>query len=73
MKQIRQNLKQARLDKGLTQQQAAEYLNVGLRHYKKIESGESTGSISLWDKLEDLFNVHQRVLREIRPDKVDSQ
>ncbi len=49
----------------MTQQQMANYLHVGERHYKKIESGETLGSIELWDKIEDLFNIHQRKLREI--------
>lgn len=73
MRQIRQNLKQARLDKGLTQQQVASYLRVGERYYKALEYGERTGSFNLWDKLEDLFNISQRVLREIHPGKADSQ
>lgn len=62
---MRKNLKEARQKAGLTQRQMAEYLHVVERHYKKIESGETLGSIELWDKLEDLFNIHQRELREI--------
>lgn len=69
---MRENLRNARKTVGLTQQAMADKLHVGLRHYKKIESGETLGSIDLWDKLEDMFNVHQRVLREIHPDKGDS-
>jgi len=69
---MRENLKNARKAAGLTQQAMADKLHVGLRHYKKIESGETLGSIDLWDKLEDLFNIHQRVLREIHPDKEDN-
>lgn len=70
---MRLNLKNARRAAGLTQQAMADKLHIGLRHYKKIESGETLGSIDLWDKLEDMFNVHQRVLRGIHPDKEDSQ
>lgn len=70
---MRQNLKQARLVHGLTQQQMAEKLGVGLRHYKKIEKGETLGSVPLWDNIEDLLGVNQRFLREIRPDKEGSQ
>lgn len=66
---MRDNLKNARKAAGLTQQAMADRLHVGLRHYKKIENGETLGSIDLWDKLEDIFNVHQRVLREIHLDK----
>lgn len=57
----------------MTQQTMADKLGVGLRHYKKIESGETLGSIPLWDDLEDLLEVNQRVLREIHPDREDSQ
>nr|DAI94464.1 MAG TPA: hypothetical protein [Caudoviricetes sp.] len=28
-----------------------------------MEYGQRTGSIEIWDKLEDIFNVHQRLLR----------
>ena len=56
-------LKKARQDAGLTQQSMAHKLGIGLRHYKKIESGESLGSIALWDELEDILNVNQRILR----------
>ncbi len=66
---MRENLRQARKDKGMTQKQVAEYLDIGERYYKSLESGERLGGIELWDALEDLFNVHQRVLREIHPGK----
>lgn len=49
----------------MTQQQVADRLGITLRHYKKIEYGDSVGSIEVWDKLEDLFQLHQRVLREL--------
>lgn len=69
---MRKNLQAARKAAGLTQQEMADRLGIGLRHYKKIESGETLGSIEIWDELEDLFSVHQRVLREMSPDKADS-
>ena len=61
----RENLKKARRDAGMTQQQVAEYLGITEQHYQRIEYGTTIGKITLWDKLEDLFNVHQRKLREI--------
>lgn len=61
---MRENLKRARQAKGLTQQALADALCVTERYYKAIESGEKLGAIWVWDKLEDLLNVHQRVLRE---------
>lgn len=70
---MRAKLKAARKAAGLTQQAVAERLGVGLRHYKKLESGESLGSIDLWDALEDMFKVSQRDLRAIHHDQEDSQ
>jgi len=70
---MRKNLQAARKAAGLTQQEMADRLGIGLRHYKKIESGETLGSIEIWDELEDLFSVHQRVLRENYPDTEDSR
>lgn len=73
---MRENLRTARLEKGMTQKQVAEYLHTAERYYKQIEYGERLGSISMWDMLEDLFNIHQRKLREISENhlgKEDSQ
>jgi len=69
---MRENLKKARKAAGLTQQAMADRLGIGLRHYKKIENGETIGSIPVWDKLEDVFEISQRVLREIHLDKADN-
>ena len=72
---MRSNLKEARQKTGMTHHQMADKLGVGLRHYKKIESGETLGSIEMWDIMEDLFSVHQRQLRQIsesHPDKADN-
>ena len=49
----------------MTQQGVADYLGIGLRYYQKIESGDRTGDFEIWDNLEDLFSIHQRILREI--------
>ena len=70
---MRENLKAARRAAGLTQHQVADYLHVSDRHYKFMESGHTTGNVELWDMLEDLFKIHQRILRENRPDKEGSQ
>ena len=61
---MRKNLKAARRAAGLTQQDVADKLGIDIRYYKSFESGERLGGIEHWDKLEDLFKVHQRVLRE---------
>lgn len=70
---MRENLKRARKAAGLTQQAIADKLEVHERYYKAIERGERLGAIWMWDKLEDLLGINQRVLREIRPGKEDSQ
>lgn len=62
---MRKNLKEARQKAGMTQKQVAEYLNVCERHFKYIEAGNIVGNVGLWDRLEDLFKIHQRKLREI--------
>lgn len=62
---MRKNLKEARQRAGMTQKQVAEYLGITLSHYQMIEQGNRIGGVDLWDKLEDLFNIHQRKLREI--------
>lgn len=62
---MRGNLKKARKEKGLTQQQVADQLEISLRHYQHIEAGDRTGDFALWDMLEDITGIHQRKLREI--------
>lgn len=62
---MRENLKKARKEKGLTQQQMADQLGISLRHYQHIEAGDRTGDFALWDMLEDITGIHQRKLREI--------
>ena len=64
---MRKKLRQARLDKGMTQKQIAEYLGIGERYYKDIEYGKTLGSIKHWDALEDLFQIPQRQLRQDTP------
>lgn len=62
---MRKNLKEARQRAGMTQQQVADSLEISLRYYQNIEQGNRTGDFEIWDNLEDLFNLHQRKLREI--------
>jgi transcriptional regulator with XRE-family HTH domain len=73
---MRKRLQEARKAKNLTQQQMADKLGVSLNYYQKIEAGDRTGEYSIWDTLEDITGIHQRILREIaenHPDKADSQ
>lgn len=62
---MRENLRKARKEKGLTQQAVADLLEISLRYYQNIEAGDRTGDFEIWDSLEDLFSIHQRKLREI--------
>lgn len=61
---MRANLKAARKAKGMTQQAVADYLGISIVAYGRIECGMRVGKIETWDKLEDLFGIHQRILRE---------
>ena len=61
----RDKLKSARKDKGMTQQQVADWLGIDMRYYQTIEAGQRTGNFQIWDRLEDLFSIHQKKLREI--------
>ncbi len=65
---MRKNLKEARQRAGMTQKQVAEYLGMTERAYQRLESGERLGTIETWDLMEDLFNTHQRKLRESSSD-----
>lgn len=62
---MRENMKNARKAANMTQQQVADKIGISLVYYQKIEQGSRTGDFEIWDSLEDLFNVHQRKLREI--------
>ena len=62
---MRETLKKARQDAGLTQKQVAEKVGLKVGSYQQIELGQRIGRIETWDKLEDLFSIHQRILREI--------
>ena len=73
---MRKTLKDARQKLGMTQQQMADRLGIGLRYYKQIEAGQRTGEFQIWDDLTDITGIHQRKLREIstiQPDQEDNQ
>lgn len=67
---MRKILKEARQAAGLTQQQMADKLDIGLRQYQRIEAGGSNGSFENWDALEDILGIHQRKLREISDNRL---
>ena len=62
---MRKNLKEARQKAGMTQKEVAEKLRISITAYQNIEYGKMTGSIRLWDSMEDLFHINQRKLREL--------
>lgn len=62
---MRKRLKEARQRAGMTQQKMADKLKISLRYYQNMEAGDRTGDVALWDKLEDITGIHQRVLREL--------
>lgn len=68
---MREKLQAARKAKGLTQQAVADMLHVSLVYYQKIEQGTRTGAFEIWDMLEDITGVHQRILREISANRHD--
>lgn len=73
---LRKNLKEARQKAGMTQQQMAEKLEISLRYYQFIESGKRLGDFVIWDTLEDITGVHQKILRQndtIHRDQEDNQ
>ncbi len=61
---MRNNLKKARKSKKLKQVEVAKYLNISLVQYQRIEYGMRNTTTDNWDKLEDLFGIPQRKLRE---------
>lgn len=61
---MRENLRKARKECHLTQTQMADKLEISLRYYQNIEAGERTGDFTIWDTLEDITGIHQRILRE---------
>ena len=70
---MRENLKNARKVAGLTQQALADKLEISLRYYQQIEAGDRTGDFEIWDNLEDITGIHQRILRATNPGKADNQ
>lgn len=61
-KEFGKRLQELRKEKGLTQLEVAEELNVSLSQLKKMESGERTCSIELLMEISDYFEVTERYL-----------
>ena len=70
----RKNLKFERKQKELTQCQVAKSIGISKQHYCRIEKGQQTGSVKIWDKLEEFFNTPQQKLREFnKSSNINSQ
>lgn len=69
---MRKKLKAARQAARLTQQEMASKLEISLRYYQQLEAGHRTGDCYIWDSIEDITGVHQRILRSIDPDTKDN-
>lgn len=68
---MRHNLRKARMEAGLTQQRLADMLGITLNYYQKIEAGDRNGDFEIWDTLEDITGIHQRVLRSSEENRRD--
>ena len=59
LKKIAKNIKKARKQKGLTQENMVDY-GFNYRHYQKIESGSYSMNLYTLHRLSDIFNVSIR-------------
>jgi transcriptional regulator with XRE-family HTH domain len=41
----------------MKQEEAANFLDITTRHYRQLESGGSDGSVKIWERLSQRFNV----------------
>ena len=54
---MRPHLIQKRKEHNMTQEEVATFLDVTTRHYQALESGDSNGSVTVWQELAKLFNT----------------
>lgn len=54
---LRHNLEQLRQRHHWTQSQAAIIFDIGTRQYRRIENGESYGTVEFWLKARDIFSM----------------
>jgi len=54
---FKDRLRSSRIARGLTMQQIADTLNIGLRHYQKYESGHATPTLDRLVNIADVLNV----------------
>lgn len=61
----RELLNKTRKEMGFSARQMAERLGISKSYYRMIESGLRTGTPSLWDSIEDVLGINQRLLRKL--------
>lgn len=61
---MRKRLRSERIRMRLTQTEVAEYIGITQASYSTIECGVRSGRAWIWEKLERLFRVDRRLLRE---------
>lgn len=57
-------MRQERIRRGWTQEYVANKIGITKAAIHDIEIGRRIGSIPVWDALEDLFQIPQRILRK---------
>lgn len=50
-----ERLRELRAEKGLTQEETAEALNISLRYYQMLERGEKTGSVDIFSSRWEMY------------------
>jgi transcriptional regulator with XRE-family HTH domain len=58
-------LRDTRLNKCLKQTELAALIGLTKQGYWDIEHGRSKGSVNIWDKLEEVLGVDQKILRQV--------
>jgi transcriptional regulator with XRE-family HTH domain len=59
---VRPHLIQERKRHKITQEEAANFLNITTQHYQRLESGDSDGSVKIWERLSQRFGVSINLL-----------
>lgn len=65
------HIRTMRLQRGWTLDFVAQKAGITKSAYCHIEAGRRGASTSVWDRLEDLFGIDQRELREIKPESAE--
>jgi transcriptional regulator with XRE-family HTH domain len=73
MSRKRQNLINARHEAKLTQSELGNLVGATKKRISALETAACGTRTALWDRLEEVLGVHQRILREICNDSESSQ